>query len=59
MSEEKLAFKIARDFREVGIEIPENYKVGPDYDVWGKALTAAFCDRFPDYAYLLEDSEEE
>ena len=59
MSEEKLAFKIARDFKEVGIEIPENYQAGPDYEVWGKALTAAFCDQFPDYAYLLEGSGEE
>ena len=48
MSEEKLIRKIGAEFRDIGVDVLKEFHVDGKYTLWTDALTAAYCDMFPD-----------
>ena len=54
LSEEKLALKIGAEFQDIGVRVIELSKVDEKYRLWTDALTAAYCDLFPEYENMVK-----
>lgn len=58
LSEEKLALKIASEFRDIAADVPKSFGVAKEYEIWTQAILEAYTDLFPDYAYAVEADDE-
>ncbi len=50
LSEPKLKSKIGAEFRDMAVNVLQEFRVEGKYTLWTDALTAAYCDMFPDMA---------
>lgn len=57
LSEEKLAQKIGAEFVDVAVSTLKKYGVDGKYTLWSDALTAAYCDMYPEYEHVFQSED--
>lgn len=55
ISEETQAKKVAREVKNVGIDVIRNYNPGDKYGLWTRAMTTAYAEMYPNYTDFLEE----
>ncbi len=58
ISDDKLAHKIASEFKDVAVIAPGKVGLTQECKMWTAALTEAFSDMFPDYAGIFGKSQD-